>query len=102
MLPGKDLILPRTVSYRLRTPELDKIRSTRKEKGTQFIGEFLEWLSRKNYTICEIQESRGEMGEYSPLYVSIETLLAQYCEIDLDKAEKERRAILEHIRSKNP
>ena len=38
-------------------------------------------------------------AQYVPEFMSIERVLAKFFEIDLDKVEQERRALLEHLRS---
>ena len=37
-------------------------------------------------------------GDYLPVHIAIEQMLAKYFGIDLDKAEQEKRAILESLR----
>lgn len=64
------------------------------QSKSQAIGEFLDLFCReKGYSLCELV---GD--QYEPVSRSIETLLAEYFEIDLKKVEDERRAILAHIR----
>ena len=68
-------------------PEHDKLHAI-KDKS-QLIGEFLEWLQGK-YTIAEYE---GDL--LWPVHVSIETLLADYFNIDLNALEREKEDILE-------
>ena len=57
----------------------------------------MEWLqSERKITLCE--ENRDE---FYPVRIPIERLLAEYFEIDLDKVEAERRAILGGLRAAN-
>ncbi len=102
-----------------KTPELDRLGAV-KDKS-QAIGEFIDWLtSEKKVHLGSPHEHgptcrgwdegrdryapRGEdrcecsTGEFIPLNTSIEKLLAEFFEIDLKKVEKERQAILDHIR----
>lgn len=82
---------------------------------SQAIGGFLEWLqNEKEYELAyyhdhseSCYEGDGEdqtrvcgirRGELLSVNYSIEKLLAEYFEIDLGKAEDERRAILESLR----
>jgi hypothetical protein len=77
------------------TPELDKISSVVAE--SEPIGAFLEWLFSK-YTLCSWDED-GE--HYYPSHRGTTSLLSEYFEIDENKAEKERRALLEAIRNQS-
>jgi len=65
------------------TPELDKLSGVKDQ--SQPIGEFLDWLSYE-------KDVR--------LPASIEQLLADYFDIDMDKVEAEKLAILKHVRAK--
>lgn len=79
------------------TPECDKL-SKVKDKS-QIIGEFLEWLICGNtpYMVCE--EDRFE--DFHPMKLSINGLLAEYFNVDLDKVEAEKQEILNKIRALN-
>jgi len=79
---------------KIETPELDKMRDVREK--SQLIGNFLSWLEEEKYCIG-VWNIR--YNEYEPTRLSIEKLLAQYFEIDLDKAEQERSQLLESIRN---
>lgn len=102
-----------------KTPELDKMKAV-KDKS-QIIGEFLDiFLGEKGFSIgkchkhnssCPGWNDDGERvsgttndcgfhtGEFEPCHISIENLLAEFFEIDLNKCEQERLAILKHIRN---
>ena len=80
-----------------KTPELNKM-SAVKDKS-QIIGAFLDQLSQEGVHLATYEESRPDEEGLFPLNQSIEVTLAKYFDIDLDKVERERRAILEHIRS---
>lgn len=83
-------------------PECQKLADVSKESDK--IGTFLDWLSR------ETQYSFGKWiqdDEYGDVFVRvhmgdrlINELLAQYFEIDLNKVEKERSALLEWLRNR--
>lgn len=81
-----------------KTPELDKILAVREK--SQIIGEFLDTAREEGVELCEAEETaRGE--RWYPMKNSVEQMLARYFDIDLEKCEKERVALLEEIRSKN-
>jgi hypothetical protein len=66
---------------------------------SQAIGEFLEWMQYdRHYTICKRDDNTT--CEYYPIRTSIEHLLAEFFEIDLKKAEQEKREILQQLQSK--
>jgi hypothetical protein len=75
-------------------PEHDKLHEV-KDKS-QAIGEFLEWLgSEKRGVVCEYTDD----SDYPiPMTHNIQTLLAEYFDIDLDKIEEEKQQMLEKIR----
>lgn len=89
----------------IETPELDKIRAVHDE--SQKLGYFLEWLTH-GLTLCqwhdgEVMDIGGGMREYLPegyypVHINIEAILASYYEIDLQKAEDEKRALLEEFK----
>lgn len=87
------------------TPELDRMKAIRDESQAQ--GAFLDWLMHeKKIDLCRWWEpgeddESGEGEQYLPITDRIETLLAEYHDIDLDKVEKERRLILETIQQHN-
>ena len=80
------------------TPMLDKMSKVRDESRS--IGEFLEWLGSRDprLYLCELDE---DAKQYYPSFPGIEKLLAEFFEIDLNEAEKERCQILETIRIQN-
>lgn len=101
------------------TPELDKLKAI--QDKSQVCGEFLEWLEvthgmqlgkghihgpecdgwdeeRQKYNPDRDNRCSFYEGQFQHLHISREKLLAQFFEIDLDKVEEERRAILDHIR----
>ena len=60
---------------------------------SQIIGDFLESLFEKQMVICEWQWV-GQNEKLVPINKSIEQILADHYEIDLNKVEKERRLLL--------
>jgi len=78
-----------------------------KEKS-QAIGEFIEWLRDTKSVvfaewvdeICESNCRHKHEARLVSAYVDIESWLAQFFDIDLDKVEKEKRAILKALREK--
>lgn len=76
--------------------ECDKMHAVQNE--SQVIGNFLEWLLQKQgMVLCSYCDEIG----LSPMVVNIEELLADYFEIDLNKVEQEKRAILDQQRAEN-
>ena len=83
------------VNIHIKTSECDKMLKVASD--SQKIGEFLEWLqNEREITLCE---ENGD--EFYPARIPIERLLAEYFEIDLDKVEAERSAILGGLRAAN-
>jgi hypothetical protein len=93
-------------------PECDKILAA-KEKS-QIIGEFIEeFLHNKGIVLAKVhnhsdicyEETNGmpvcgfQTGDLTAVHFSINDLLAEFFGIDNDKAERERRKILENIRN---
>lgn len=62
---------------------------------SQVIGEFMEWLQGKGIT----PQKCGRGNRSYRFYVQKE--LAEFFKIDLEKLEKEKRVILEHLRKTN-
>lgn len=101
-------------------PEHTKMHAAKPE--SQSIGRFLDWLINERKPSTAIYEYQRQLpwppghevtarehrfaekfiaGEYVPIIASIEKLLAQYFEIDLDKIEQERLKMLEAQRALN-
>ena len=84
-------------------PEHNKLRAIADKSQT--VGEFLEWLGEQGLTVCRFQEltrHSDELGDYSPegyypARTSREKLLAEFFDIDLDKIEAEKRAMLDAL-----
>lgn len=74
-------------------PELAKM--SRVREASQAIGEFIE---TSGLVLSEWVEVEGYRDPHlMPISLSIEQVLAKYFDIDLNKVEKERRAILRDI-----
>lgn len=79
----------------METPELDKIAAVRGESAT--LSAFLDYLEDDGIILSRYSTPEGLL----PVYISHEKLLADFFEIDLKKAEEERRAVLEELRTHN-
>lgn len=75
-------------------PQHEKLKKVQDQ--SQMVGEFLEWLSSKSWTICELNRT----DDYCPIQLRTEELLAEYFGIDLKKLEREKRAMLDELREK--
>jgi hypothetical protein len=103
------------------TPELDKMHAVHPQ--SQAVGEFIEWLQsekgvwfgkphkhdascpgwdheRKRYNPGLGDGCSYQTDEFEPFHFSMEKLLAEFFEIDLSKAEAERRVLLEGMRNR--
>lgn len=78
------------------TPELDKMHKVKED--SQKIGEFLEWLGSQGIELMQWRKNYPRDRHPFPIGESIEKLLYRYFEIDFDKAEAERRALLDYVR----
>ena len=76
-------------------PEHQKLSEVHND--SQKIGAFLEWLESKGYTLCTLTK----YDDFMPIHKRIEEILGEYFEIDLDKIEDEKVAMLEECREKN-
>lgn len=77
-------------------PELEKLRKLK--EFSQKCGEFLDFLLHtKDYRLAKWRKEAG-IDKLYPVHVSHEALLAEFFEIDLDKTEQERKAILDYLR----
>jgi len=73
-------------------PIHEKLQAVQAE--SQVIGEFLEWLESQGVHLAVYYEERG----LSPDRRSIQTVLADYYDIDLDGLEAEKKNMLEKVR----
>ena len=84
--------------------ELEKMHAV-KDKSL-VLSEFIDFLSESGYTICKWQDHKRHGPDpfdytpegYFPRRNSNEQLLADFFEIDLDKAEEEKQALLDNLR----
>ena len=76
-------------------PEHRKMHAV-KDKS-QEIGNFIEWLHEKGLAIC-VSEERARGIEWYPTTKNIETLLAEYFDIDLKKIGEEKDKMVEEMR----
>jgi hypothetical protein len=79
--------------------ELDRMLEVQQESQT--IGEFLEWCNGRGMWLAQYMGNPTYREVLTPVGVSTEELLADFFEIDLNKAEQEKRAILAAIREDN-
>lgn len=91
--------------------ELEKLKAVRDK--SQVCGEFLAWLLSKyelatyHVHVDECYDEEGDRvcerlrDELCRVQVGIEHTLAEYFEIDLQRVEKEKQALLETIRAKH-
>lgn len=78
------------------TPECDRLVAVSGE--SQRIGAFFAWLTHDRDPQIELCERADRGDQLWPVSRSIEQLLAEYFEIDLDKVEAERRMLLSAVR----
>lgn len=76
-------------------PECAKLASRRDD--SLVLSSFVDWLCETGLVLCAFDP---EIGEYSPTRESNERLFARYFDIDLNKVEDERRAMLDAMSSK--
>lgn len=82
---------------KLKTPTLDKMVEIQEQ--SQLCGEFLDWFLRK-YTVFDRKQKRESpyanvMGNGD--YINKEKLLAEFFDIDLDEAEREKDMLLQSL-----
>lgn len=74
-------------------PEHDKLAGVKDQ--SQAIGEFIDF---GGYVLCRPSESGRS---FEAVHQSIPRILAEYFQIDLDKIEREKRAMLDALREMN-
>ena len=88
-----------------KTPTLDKM--AKFKESSQDIGDFIEWFS-KEFEGLRLRSTWGggilghwddDLHEWTPVQLSTEEILARYFKIDMKQAEREKSAILEHMRA---
>jgi hypothetical protein len=86
-------------------PEHEKLKAV--SDTSQAIGEFLQWCEEQGWHLAEYDSMAESLGVFSddhqlwPIRLGIEDILARYFDIDRDRLEAEKRAMLDEIRSKN-
>lgn len=77
------------------TPTLEHMLKIQEQ--SQICGEFLEWLQTK-YAMFRLKEPRDEpFYRGSGDYINIESVLAEFFEINLEQAEQEKQTLIETI-----
>lgn len=80
-------------------PEYEKMKQIADENNTQSIGLFLDYYLRQHgYTICKWDEEEEIFYQAGS---SPERIIAECFDIDLDKVDDERRALLEWIQGES-
>lgn len=89
------------VMSKINTPTLDRMLEIQGQ--SQLCGEFLEWLQSK-YTMYDKKVKREfpfmDVMRDTGDYINIEKLLAEFFDIDLDEAEKEKTMLMEAEKNK--
>ena len=87
-------------------PECERLSNVSKQSDP--IGQFLEWMKTEKHLVIarymRIDDEDGDEPEEEVLVengVSIERLLADYFNIDLEVIEKERQALLKYLQEMN-
>lgn len=83
-------------------PEHEKLSKVKDQ--SQEIGQFIDWLGKKNMAIGKFFERSGECNSwevFEPTKIGIEKLLAEYFEINLTVLETEKRLMLDEQRKLN-
>lgn len=86
------------------TGEIEKLQAVQGE--SQRIGEFLDWLQGERKLVIAQWQKRNldpsdDWDELVPAGMTINGLLAEFFEIDLDKIEEEKLALLNELRRAN-
>jgi hypothetical protein len=81
------------------TPECDKIGAI--QERSQPMGEFIDWLLHGDYHICTMEEGLDGAVVFRPVYKNVTQWLAEMFDIDLDKVDEEKRAVLQYVRMQN-
>ncbi len=72
---------------------------------SQICGEFLAWLNSRGIQLAEFVKDDTVIFPHDRLVLaqtSRDQLLAEFFEIDMDAVEREKRALLEHVRESAP
>lgn len=83
------------------TPELDKRNQIIDSGATDVLTSFYDWLFEHGFVIAKYEQfEEYDNPQLVPLARHPEQLFADYFGVDLDLLDKERRALLEYVRSK--
>lgn len=91
-----------SVEKRIEYPEHEKLHKIKDQ--SQICGEFIDWLESEGYVLAKWREVETIFGKDSTLelsYKPVVDLLAEFFEIDQDKIESEKRAMLARLRSES-
>lgn len=87
-------------SKTLEVPNCEKLRASHKDKLV--VGAFMEWLEEKKYVVAEPCANSPYIGEELVLATkNFDKLWLEYIEVDEQKLDDERRAILDEQRKLN-
>ena len=85
------------MSERPAMPEAEKL--VKVSEKMQEVGEFMEWLGQRGIFLYEWQAKLGSTPEgFKPIEQPIERLIAEFYDIDMNKVEDERRALIDWMR----
>lgn len=87
------------MSEKIKIPELEKL--TKVRDASLIISNFIGWLYEEKIELAKYKEREEYSDILIPHREDTESLLARYFNIDLNKVEKERQALLNNIREKN-
>lgn len=79
-------------------PEHDKLAAVK--DNSQVIGEFLDWLQNEQ-SIALCKATGPDHCPFQPIHHGIQSILADYYDIDLDVIEQEKQAMLTEMRNLN-
>ena len=77
-------------------PEHEKLRAVQSE--SQSIGEFIEWLKWNKKIVFAKWDEKTDLDILRVVSLPTNDILAEYFEIDLNKLEQEKQAMLEEFR----
>lgn len=81
---------------KINTPECDKLAAVRDR--SQVVGEFIEWLTgEKGIELAIFGENEEGDEALLPFHFNRDGILAEFFDIDMNRVEKERRAILAQL-----
>lgn len=89
---------PRLSTSEDNVSEHDRLRVIKDQ--SQACGDFISWLEHKGYILCMAitPDEESDYQEYVPAPINLVKLLAEFFDIDLERLEDERRALLASLR----